>query len=147
MKYSEHITLNPGTIFFKKVLVLDVLNNLVGDAVLRLISRDFGILPKYDAGLDEEYSYIYADLNLSFKCRFRLAEVLEVVGYRPRNHTTYGTSHHMPTNAILLSSFDKKFVYEVGKTVTPGGFDESPVACSNGIHGFLRYKDAEDYIL
>ena len=147
MKYSEHITLNPGTIFFKKVLVLDVLNNLVGDAVLRLISRDFGILPKYET--QQEYPYIYADLNLSFKCRFRLAEVLEVVGYRPCNRTTYayGTSHHMPTNAILLSSFDKKFVYEVGKTVTPDGFDESPVACSNGIHGFLRYKDAEDYIL
>ena len=63
------------------------------------------------------------------KCRASKAIVLEVVGAKE-----------------AVSTYDDKFVYQVGKEVVPDGFDDNRWnECSNGIHFFLSKAEAENY--
>ena len=48
-----------------------------------------------------------------------------------------------PVGARFISSFDRNTEYKIGAEIIPNSFDYMPVACSNGIHGFLRYEDAK----
>lgn len=66
------------------------------------------------------------------KCRASKAVVLEITG---DDGATYETA---------VSLQDKRFIYEVGKTVEPDSFDEDRWnECSNGIHFFITRGEAE----
>jgi hypothetical protein len=63
------------------------------------------------------------------KCRCSEAEVVAVFG-----------------GAVGISIHDDTFIYEVGKTVRPSGFNEDRWAtCGEGIHFFITRKEAEEY--
>ena len=134
---SEYITLDDNTFFYKKVVMHDVNDADIGFAVLRLVSIGEGILPKYDG----------SSLNTLSKCRFKSAKVQRLISYRC--YDVYGYVH---TRTPLLkcvsfvSLYNRKFKYIIGENVVPDSFDLTPIACSNGIHGFLNYGAAEKYI-
>ena len=49
-------------------------------------------------------------------------------------------------NETFFSDHNKKFSYEVGKTIEPDGFNDNPtIECSNGIHFFITRREAIEY--
>ena len=64
------------------------------------------------------------------KCRAEYAKVLEITG---RNKKAY-------------SNYDRKVIYETGKTIKPDSFDNDwREECSSGIHFFITKVEAENY--
>jgi len=78
--------------------------------------------------------------NMSmYKCRASMADILDVV-------TTSGRSKKITEDDLLLSFYDRTFVYEgIGATVIPDGFDSSREECAEGIHFFRTLKEAAQY--
>ena len=132
LEQYNYIFLDTNTVFYKKVLVKTDDSLPVGTAVIRLISTQPGILPKYEQAGRKIFNYDY-------KCRFAGAIVHSLVSYYDCNIP--------PVGARFISSFDRNTEYKIGAEIIPNSFDYTPVACSNGIHGFLRYEDAKKYYL
>ena len=69
------------------------------------------------------------------KCRTNKAKVISINGVCEKG-------------LKCCSSYDRKFIYEVGKTVEVKDFDLMyNVECSSGIHFFWTKEEAEDYFL
>jgi hypothetical protein len=76
-----------------------------------------------------------ADEASSGKCRASKARVLEITSLD-------GLTQHQ----VAVSSYDGVLPYRVGDLVEPKeGFDEADVACSTGIHFFMRREAALEY--
>ena len=71
----------------------------------------------------------------SRKCRASKAEVLDITSIDKKEHFQE-----------VISSYDKNFVYKVGKTVEVENFDRNRWdECSTGIHHFITYGEAVNY--
>ena len=69
------------------------------------------------------------------KCRCSKAKVISITGIESGKEYDLAFSQH-----------NIKFVYRVGETVVPDGFDEDRWnECSNGIHFFITKQEAIDY--
>jgi len=52
----------------------------------------------------------------------------------------------LPCMARLISTYDDKFRYRIGKTARPREpFDESRCSCASGLHGFVEPMAAANY--
>lgn len=72
------------------------------------------------------------------KCRCEKAKVLAI----------YNTDKTMSSETIAHSEHDFDFIYTVGKTVSVKHFDEDRWhECSTGIHFFLTFEEAKNYMV
>jgi len=70
------------------------------------------------------------------KCRASKAEVLEIIDIND--------DENKPGEAV--SQWDIGFVYRLGETIEPSGFNEDRWnECSEGIHFFITRTEAEEY--
>lgn len=80
-------------------------------------------------------------LNASHKCRASEAKVL---GF----YDEYGKPLNLKETSQVCSSYNRDFIYRIGETVkTMHAFDEKRVTCTSGIHFFLDFKAAVEYML
>lgn len=80
-------------------------------------------------------------LNASHKCRASEAKVL---GF----YDEYGKPLNLKETSQVCSSHDPDFIYRIGETVkAEHAFDEKRVTCASGIHFFLDFKAAVEWIL
>ena len=71
------------------------------------------------------------------KCRCSKAKAIAL--YNPDGTPSKETKAHSQEN--------DGFVYELGKVAVPDSFDEDRwVECSNGIHFFMSFEEARDYV-
>ena len=135
---DDYIKLDTGTVFYKKVKMINANGMTIGFAVLSLVSTGGGMLPKYESH--------DLQLNCLCKCRFNGAMVLRLCSYKENCSDRYiHYSKPPPDCAFFVSLVDKNFKYTIGEVVLPDSFNYETVACSNGIHGFLSYSSAERY--
>ena len=74
--------------------------------------------------------------STSRKCRCNKAKVLEI----------YNLDGTVAEERECYSSYDKNFIYEVGKTVKVDDFDEDRwKECTQGIHFFMNRQEAINY--
>lgn len=116
-----------GFIGWKKCRVVNSARVYEGDAIVKLY---IPARAKRTTGL-----------NASHKCRASEAKVL---GF----YDEYGKPLKLKETHQVCSSYTHDFVYRKGETVREEmGFDERRVTCSSGIHFFLDFKAAVEYIL
>lgn len=59
-----------------------------------------------------------------------------------------GKVYNLKKDKVVCSSWDRSFVYTIGETVKPvNKFDPESGSCGSGIHGFINFGDAKDYVL
>lgn len=59
-----------------------------------------------------------------------------------------GKVYNLKKDKVVCSSWDRSFVYTIGETVKPvNKFDTESGSCGSGIHGFINFGDAKDYVL
>lgn len=80
-------------------------------------------------------------VNESRKCRASEAKVL---GFYDENKKPL----ELPEDTVVRSMYDWQFEYTIGKTVKSyPDFDDSRESCGSGIHFFLDFKDAVNYLI
>ena len=116
-----------GFIGWKKCRVINSVRVYEGDAIVKLY---IPARAKRTTGL-----------NSSHKCRASEAKVL---GFYDRN----GKPLKLKETSLVCSAYDRDFIYKIGETVKARhAFDEKRITCGSGIHFFLDFKAAVEYIL
>jgi hypothetical protein len=74
------------------------------------------------------------------KCR---AEYAKVIAWKRVGGKWFKTNKQ---NVEFISKHDCYFQYKLGEIARPDSYDDNPcVECTNGIHFFMKYEDAEKY--
>jgi len=79
--------------------------------------------------------------SCSKKCRSNKVTPVKLYNYytgEPMDH---------PENFKIYSTFDHRFLYEIGESIVIGNFDDSNSVCSSGIHFFYKPIDLLNYIV
>lgn len=131
-----------GTVLYKKVHGLDAGRGIIAWGIVSFVATEPGFMATYEEEAPEDPADGWYYLpNRDNKCRVRAGTVLsvELYGYTWKGHETLEV-------AKWTSMYDRTFEYTVGTELRPTKpFDETDIACSSGIHGFLTRAEAEAY--